>query len=359
MGAAACGVVSALLFLLSLGSAEAGAPQRPDSAASPISVASRLDAIVKTRCAGDQFMGSVLVAIGEQMVLDRSCGYANLEWQVPNAAGTRFRIGSLTKQFTAAAILLLEQRGRLRVEAAVSTVLPDAPAAWGQVSIAHLLAHTSGIPDFTRFPEVSPVPRPGLTVTDIVGLVRQKSLDFAPGEQMRYSNSGYLLLGQIIERVSGRSYAQFVMDELFTPIGMRDSGYDSTAAILPQRAAGYVRTPDGLRNAPYLDMSLPHAAGGLYSTTHDLRKWQRALFGGAVLNDAAVRKMTTAGKGNYGFGVVVGDGGAVIEHAGGINGFNTFLAFYPHTRTTVVVLANVNGREPEEIARQLAATLAR
>ena len=181
-------------------------------------------------------------------------------------------------------------------------------------------------------------------------------LDFFPGEKMSYSNSGYILLGYVIEKITGGSYEQFVRANIFTPLGMKDSGYDSNSAIIERRAAGYSPSPGGPINAGYVHMSIPHAAGALYSTTEDLLRWEQGLFGGKVVSAASLKKMTTPFKNNYALGVVVqtADGRTVVNHGGGIEGFNTFLAYYPDDKLTVVVLSNINGTAPNAIASKLA-----
>ena len=182
-----------------------------------------------------------------------------------------------------------------------------------------------------------------------------RPLDFEPGPKMSYSNSGYIVLGMIIEKASGEGYASFLQKNLFEPIGMKDSGYDSSTTIIARRAAGYRPGPNGLVNAAYLDMSLPFSAGALYSTTEDLLRWEQALFGGKVLKPASLEKMTTPFKNDYALGVSVRqkDGRRVVEHNGGINGFNTFLAFFPESHVTVAVLGNLNGPTPESIGAAL------
>src|SRR6185369_10807749 len=162
---------------------------------------------------------------------------ANLEWQIPNTPTTKFRLGSLTKQFTAAAVLLLEERGKLKIDDLVKVHMPDAPAAWGGITIFHLLTHTSGIPNFTALPEYRQMQVFDTPVVEIVAKTRDKPLEFVPGDRMNYSNSGYVLLGYLIEQISGQSYAQFVTENLFAPLGMTDSGYDSNASVIARRAS--------------------------------------------------------------------------------------------------------------------------
>ena len=303
-----------------------------------------------------RFMGTALVAKDTEVLFNRSFGWANLEWNIANTPTTKFRIGSVTKQFTAAAILLLEERGKLTLEDPISKHVPDAPAAWQDVTVFHLLTHTSGIPSFTGFKEYNTAKLSASTPEKIMAEVRDRPLEFTPGEKFTYSNSGYLLLGYIIERVSGQPYGAFLHENVFTRLGMGDTGVDSNAAIIPRRAAGYVPGGRGLANAPYIDMSVPHAAGALYSTTADLWRWQQGLFGGKLLSPESLAKMITPHKGGYalGVGVQTVDGRKVIAHGGGIEGFNSHLMYFPGEKLTVAVLANVNGPTAAEFAQQLA-----
>jgi len=316
----------------------------------------RMEHVVQGYVASQSFMGSVLVARGGQVILSKGYGSANLEWNIPNSPTTKFRLGSITKQFTAASVLLLEERGKLSTGDPVKKYLPDAPAAWDKITIFHLLTHTSGIPNFTSFPEYKKIEPFATTPGEVVARFRDKPLDFAPGEKWSYSNSGYLLLGYLIEKITGGSYEKFVTENIFTPLGMKDSGCDSNSAVIAHRASGYVHDARGFENAGFIHMSIPHAAGALYSTTEDLLKWEQGLFGGKVLKPESLAKMTTPFKENYacGLGVQIIDGHKRIEHGGGIEGFNTNLAYYPDEKLTVVVLANVNGKAPEEIAAKLA-----
>jgi CubicO group peptidase (beta-lactamase class C family) len=314
----------------------------------------RMEQIVQSYVAAKQFMGSVLVARGNDLLLDKGYGFADLEWDVPNSPTTKFRLGSLTKQFTAASVLLLEERGKLSVNDPVRKYMPDAPAAWNKITIFHLLTHTSGIPNFTSFPDyASREPFPA-TPEQLVARFRDKPLDFEPGEKWNYSNSGYVLLGYLIEKISGENYAKFVRKNIFTSLGMKDSGYDSNAAIIARRAKGYTLGPGGIVNASYVDMTVPLSAGGLYSTTEDLLRWEQALFGDKVLSAASLTKMTTPNKSDYAFGLLVHTAGGqkVIEHTGGIEGFNTIMRYFPEDKLTVIVLSNFNGL-PTDIAGKL------
>jgi CubicO group peptidase (beta-lactamase class C family) len=318
---------------------------------------SRMDQVVQYYASNNQFMGSALVARGDQVLFSKGYGSANLEWNVPNTPATKFRLGSVTKQFTAASILLLEERGKLKIDDPVKKYLPDAPAAWDKMTIFNVLTHTAGIPNFTNSPDYATLRPFPHTPEQIVSLFRDKPLEFAPGEKMSYSNSGYILLGYLIEKISGQSYQDFIQKNIFNPLGMKDSGYDSNTAIIPRRAAGYSPGPGGLMNADFEHMSIPFSAGALYSTTEDLLRWEQGLFGGKLLSAASLTRMTTPFKNNYALGVGADtvNGRKQISHGGGISGFNTFLSYYPDEKLTVVVLGNVNGNAPQQIAGKLAA----
>ena len=318
---------------------------------------SRMDQVVQSFVSNKQFMGSVLVAKGSEVLLSKGYGSANLEWEIPATPSTKFRLGSVTKQFTAAAILLLEERGKLKVEEPVKKYLPDAPAAWDKITVFHVLTHTSGIPSFTNFPDYASLRPFSTTAEKLVAHFRDRALEFEPGEKYNYSNSGYVLLGHLIEKISGESYEAFLQKNIFTPLGMKDSGYDSNSAVIARRAAGYSPGPNGPVNAGFIDMSVPHGAGALYSTTEDLLRWEQGLFGGKLLSAASLTKMTAPFKNNYAFGLQVNtvNGRKVFDHGGGIEGFNTHLAYYPEAKVTVAVLGNLNGQAPYQIATRVAA----
>ena len=316
----------------------------------------RMEQIAQSYGDSKQFMGSVLVAKDGKILLSKGYGSADLEWNISNSPNTKFRLGSITKQFTSAAILLLEERGKLKIEDPVKKYMPDAPAAWDKVTIFHLLTHTSGIPSFTSFPDYSATEATPTTPEKLVARFRDKPLEFQPGEQMKYDNSGFALLGYLIEKISGQSYKDFLQENIFKPLSMNDSGYDSNSAILLHRASGYSPGPDGPQHAGYIDMTIPFSAGALYSTTEDLLRWEQGLFGGKVLSDASLKKMTTPFKNDYAFGLVVRavNGHKVIEHGGGIEGFNTQMSYFPDDKLTVIVLGNLNGGAPGAIASSLA-----
>ena len=300
-------------------------------------------------------MGTVLVVDGDRVLLDKGYGMADLEWSNLNVPEVKFRLGSLTKQFTATLILLLQQDGKLKIEDSVSKYLPDAPKSWEKITLAELLGHTSGIPSFTDMKEFGVWRMSPHTTEEELALFRDKPLDFEPGSKFQYSNSNFEVLGAVIEKVSGKKYGDLLRERIFDPLEMKDSGLDNDELILAKRAQGYMPSDKGLVLARSESMTVPWAAGSIFSTTGDLLKWERGLFGGKVLSAESLKAMTTPGKGDYGLGVgaAVKDGVKIISHGGGIEGFNTHLAYVPERRIAIVVLSNVNGAAPGAMGDQL------
>lgn len=320
----------------------------------------RMQQLVEASVDQGEFTGSVLVARDGQVLLDQGYGLANREWNIPNDGDTKFRLASVTKQFTAVGVMLLGERGLVDLDAKVKTYLPGSPAAWDAITVRQLLNHTSGIPNFTNDPDFPKWAGQPATVAELIARFDKQPLRFTPGDRYEYSNSGYILLTAIIEAVSGKSYADYMAETLFQPLGMSDTGYDSNARVLPRRASGYTPSADGVINADYAHMTVPQGAGALYSTTRDLLKWKQALFGGRILKPESLVQLTTPGLGDYALGVMVTeeDGHRIISHGGGIQGFSTFLAYDATDRLTVAVLGNLNSPAPDRLGGQLL-TLAR
>jgi len=250
----------------------------------------------------------------------------------------------------------LQDQGKLKVEDPIGKYLSDAPKAWEKVTIHHLLTHTSGIPSYTDDPSYMKSMTKPETVESMIARFKDKPLDFEPGSKFHYDNSGYFLLGAIIDKVSGKTYEAFLKEAIFEPLGMKDTGYDRHATVLPKRASGYDRRGNGLVNTPYLDMSQPYAAGSLYSTVGDMLKWDRALKAGKPVSKAAMAAMFTPFKDNYAYGWLIGDrkGRKQVGHGGGINGFMTEFERYPEEDVCVAVLCNVVPANPGKVARDLA-----
>jgi len=306
----------------------------------------------------EAFSGSVLVAKDGAPMLRESFGAANREWDIANSADTKFRLGSITKQFTAVAILQLAEQGKLSVDDPISKYYADAPAAWSKITLKHLLTHTSGIPSYTALPGFfdkgsSKLP---LTPAQIVKLTQDMPLEFEPGAKYNYDNTGYILLGYVIEKVSGETYADYVAKHIFSPLGMKDSGYDVSGVILKNRASGYQGSKEGWKNADYLDMTLPYAAGSLYSTTGDLLIWDRALADGKILTPASRQAMFTDYGHKYGYGWRIDQeaGHERVGHGGGINGFSTGIVRLPKDGVVAIVLSNYNASPSHGIAEKLA-----
>jgi CubicO group peptidase (beta-lactamase class C family) len=308
-----------------------------------------------------QFSGAVLVAQRGQVVLKQGYGLANREHGVAKTPQTRFRLGSVTKQFTAVCILMLEEQRKLRVTDPVAQYVPDCPKAWEPITIEHLLTHTSGIPGFTDFPDNLQHERLPTTVEATVSRFSDKPLDFVPGERFKYSNSGYVLLGYIVERVTGQKYEAVVTERIFAPLAMKNSGYDHPSTVLTNRAAGYSRQNGALVNCVHFEMDTPHAAGALYSTVEDLLLWDQALYTEKLVPAARLEAMFTARKGDYGYGWFICEHAnrKCMEHRGGIAGFMTSIARYPEDKVVIIVLCNFDTAEPEKISRDLAAMLFR
>jgi CubicO group peptidase (beta-lactamase class C family) len=259
-----------------------------------------LDEYLQATANLQRFSGTVLVARDGSLLLDKGYGKANLELEVPNTPKIKFRLGSITKQFTATAILLLQEKGLLSVDDAVCKYISDCPPIWSDIKIHHLLTHTSGI--FTKSPDYTKTMMVQATPESIIARVKGLPLDFKPGEKFSYSNSGYILLGMIIEKVSGKTYAQYLDENIFKPLKMASTGYDSTSRIIPDRAEGYSRNDGKLANAEFLDMSIPFAAGALYSTVGDLYIWDQALNSDRILSQKSKDQMFTPFKQNYAYG---------------------------------------------------------
>ncbi|QSQ26350.1 serine hydrolase [Pyxidicoccus parkwayensis] len=306
------------------------------------------------------FNGSVLVANEKGVILEKGYGFANFEWQVPNTPDTKFRLGSITKQFTAMLILQLAAEGKLQVDEPVTKYLPDYRKDTGdRITLAHLLNHTSGLPNYTNREFFQKSSRDPYSVADFVKKFCSGDLEFEPGTKFNYSNSGYFLLGAVIEKVTGQTYAQALRQRIFDPLGMKDTGYDVSATVLPKRASGYEAQPGGYVNASYLDMTIPYAAGSLYSTVQDLYRWDRALHEHKLLPAPLEQRMFTPVLEDYGFGwslkpVKLHDGKtelASISHSGGINGFSTLLVRATGKKELVILLDNTaRGRKLSEMA---------
>ena len=307
---------------------------------------------------------SVAVVKNGRTVLAKGYGFADLENDVPATAQTVYRIGSVTKQFTSAAIMRLVEQGKVSLDDTLQKFLPNFPTQGNRVTVRHLLNHTSGIKSYTSLgSKWQRINRLDLATDSLVALFATEPFDFKPGDRWLYDNSGYFLLGMIIEKVSGKPYGQYLKDEFFTPLGLKSTIYCDQAPLIKHRAQGYTLRPDStFINAEPLSMTQPYAAGSLCSNVTDLAAWTLALSSGKVVSPASYKQMSTPGTLNdgkplrYGFGLGVGSVGGhrQVSHNGGINGFISELHHYPDDSLVTVVLTNTGALAAVQIERAIA-----
>jgi CubicO group peptidase (beta-lactamase class C family) len=323
----------------------------------------RIDAIVEAPIKAGTVAGASVAVVqrGRPLVM-KGYGVADLELDVPTPPGVTYEIGSVTKQFTAAAILLLQDEGKLSLDDDVTKYLPDYPTQGHRIPLKRLLNHTSGIKGYTEIPEFGDFQRLDKPKDALVTLFSAKPFDFPPGEEQIYNNSAFFLLGLVIEKVSGVSYQTFVQQRLFNRVGMPSSYYCSERLVRKNHAHGYDVEAGRFVLKGFIDHDWPFAAGSLCSNTVDLVAWTRALHGGKVLSPASYREMTTPGVLNdgtpirYGLGIAVADigGRRAIAHGGGIPGFLSEVQYYPDDDLIVVVLQNTAGPlNPRETAKKI------
>jgi D-alanyl-D-alanine carboxypeptidase len=343
----ACTLAAALLLLL---------PGWTGARAEP-GYAERAAALVQAHVEADRFSGAVLVAKDGAPVFRQAFGFANREWDIPNTPETRFRTGSIAKQFAAAAILVLADRGVLGLDDPVSRHYAAAPPAWSAITLRHLLSMRSGIPSYTRLPGFFAGPAKGEhTLDQLIALFRDAPLRFEPGSRHDYSNSNYVLIGAVVEAASGQTYDRFLQDSIFRPLGMGRSAYDDNATIIAERAAGYRRAQEQWRNAAHISMSVVRAAGAALTTVDDLLVWDRALSAKGFLRADSLKAMFTDYGDGYGLAWVAPAwlGSAVQTHSGNIDGFATTICRFTDERLTVIVLANLERAPTLRIANELA-----
>lgn len=291
----------------------------------------------------DHFSGNVVVFRDGRVLCNESRGFANQAWKIPNATDTRFAIGSVTKQFTAAAILLLQEQGRLKTSDPVSLYYKQAPAAWRDITIRELLLHTSGIPE-VLFAGGSPgMERGSHSPEEVVQAAAQQPLISSPGTRTAYTNVEYVLLGLIVERVSGQEYAGFLKHEIFEPLGMADTGVGWLPSVIRRRASGYTAVGIGAQEAEAFNGDALGGAGAMHSTGADLARWLIALHSGHVLTQASYAEMTTAGADGFGYGLNISTqyGLPDIGHVGDVPGFHVSTEYFPARKAGVIVVTNV------------------
>ncbi len=331
-------------------------------AAGADSLSGQIEALLKAEYPADKPGAAVIVRKNGRTLFRGACGMADLELGVPLQADMVFRLGSITKQFTAVAILLLEEEGKLKLSDDIRRFLPDFPQKGKPIRIEHLLTHSSGVRSYTDLPEWLNLWRKDMKLDELIALFKDLPLEFEPGSNWKYSNSGYILLGAVIEKASGMSYKDFVEQRIFRVLGMKHSGYDLTEKVIPRRVGGYQAGPDGLIHAPYLSMTQPHAAGALLSCVDDLALWHESLLNGKLIGAQSLKRAHTPfrladGRSTgYGYGWTVSeyDGHPTVEHGGGINGFLSYAISLPADGVYVALLQNFTGKDPETVAFKLA-----
>jgi CubicO group peptidase (beta-lactamase class C family) len=306
---------------------------------------------------------AALVARKGQVIYKKGFGMANMELNVPMQPGNVFRIGSITKQITAIAILQLMEQGKLSLQDEITRFIADYPTQGNKITIEHLLTHTSGIQDFTSIRDTARRGTVDFSPVEMIDYFKNRPMRFAPGTRWEYNNSGYFLLGYIIEKVTGRTYRQYIEEQIFKPLEMTSSLYASEARIVRNRADGYTKTNRGFENAPYLSLTQPYAAGSVQSSPEDLFKWQQAVNSYKLVKKETLEKAFTRYKlnngqeTNYGYGWRLGyiQGSPSIWHGGLINGFFSMAMYLPQEDVYVVVLANCDCNSPADVAAKLAA----
>jgi len=349
---------AALLLLAPLAAPPAGAQRAP----TPAAVRARVDSLARAYLDAHRTPGlAIEVVRARDTLVKAGYGLADVEQRVPASAASLFEIGSITKQFTSASVMRLVEAGRISLGDSIAAYVANLPAAWRGVTIRQLLNHTSGVPSYTgigerwtrRWGEDMPP-------ESLVALTAHDSMWFQPGSDWRYDNSGYVLLGMLLDRVTGEPFPAYVERRLLRPLGLRHTWYCDVRRALPGRAPGYERDSTGWRRADFLNMTQPYSAGALCSTVGDLAHWNVLLATGRVVTPASYLVMTApegaAAAHHYGFGLFVDTlaGRRMIQHGGGINGFVSANAYLPDDSLSVTVLTNTGSASPERLMRNVA-----
>jgi CubicO group peptidase (beta-lactamase class C family) len=325
-------------------------------------LAAKCDQLLSEQFKASETGGTALIAKKGQIIYKKAFGMANLELNIPMQADNVFRIGSISKQFTAVAILQLMEQGKLGLQDDITKFISDYPTHGHKITIEHLLTHTSGIQSYTGMKDFENISRLDKKPEELIAFFKNQPMEFAPGTKWNYNNSGYFLLGYIIEKVSGKTYPEYVEETFFKTLGMTNSYYGSDSKIIKNRASAYSKNESGFVNAEPLSMTLPYAAGSLQSTVEDLYKWNQALHSFKLVKKESLDKAFTSyiladgKKTNYGYGWSMGNiqGSPTIEHGGGIPGFLTMGIYLPKEDVFVTIFSNCDCKSPDELAVKLA-----
>ncbi len=351
-------ILTGFLFLITLCSAQKSIDKTK--------LAADFDKILSAQFKSDGPGCAALVAYKGEIIYIKAFGLANIENGVPMKPDMIFRIGSITKQFTAIAILRLMEQGKLDLQDELTKYIPDYPVNGKKITIEHLLTHTSGIKSYTDMEEFNAaVQGKDMKVDELIAFFKNKPMDFDPGTNWKYNNSGYVLLGAILEKITGKPYGEYIEETIFKPLGMKNSLYGSNSKIIPNRASGYDPGKTGIQNASYLSMTLPYAAGSLMSSVEDLYKWNRALRSNQLVKKETLEKAFTGYKlqtgrnANYGYGWSIGEIGnhRVIEHSGGIPGYLSDALYAPEDDIFIAVLSNCTCNPPGGLLQKMTASV--
>jgi CubicO group peptidase (beta-lactamase class C family) len=318
-----------------------------------------IDKYMQAQVKVNEFSGVVLVTAKDKVIYKKAFGYADREWKIPTTLDTKFEIGSLTKQFTAAAILQLVEQKKLNLDDKLSIWFPGYPKG-DSVTLHMLLNHTSGIADYTSLPSLNKLHTLPLSEDSVISLFKNQPYKFSPGTNWSYSNSNYFLLGSIIEKVTGKRYADYLTDNILKKAALTNTVVNRLDSVLAFRARGYSKEEHGggWKNAEYFSMEFPFSAGSLISTASDLYKWQAALLSAKIISAPMLAKMTTPYLHDYGYGLSIDSFNHYlrIAHGGAIPGFTSYMSVFPAKNISIIILSNDEGNS-DQIGNAIAADL--
>ncbi len=323
---------------------------------------SKIDAVVSSTYSSKEPGISVLVAKDRKAIYSKAFGKSNLELNTPLETNSVFQIGSITKQFTAISILMLEEQGKLSVEDKIGKYIPEYAEFGKDITIHHLLNHTSGIKNRTPVGDKGFISKTNMSPTELIAYFKDEPLEFKPGERFKYSNAGYILLGRIIEIVSGQPYSDFIEQNIFDKIGMKNSSCGDMKQVIPNLTKGYIIEQNDFVKSDYINLSLAYSAGAILSTTEDLLKWQNALLSNTLLKASSIKQAMTPTLLNSGKRVPYGYGfrfsklgnSPVIAHTGSTKGFTSIALFLPKEKLYITALTNCNCKNVNNVAKQVA-----
>ncbi|PTM03381.1 MAG: serine hydrolase [Bacteroidetes bacterium] len=321
----------------------------------------KIDSLLQEKYPSNVPGATFLISKNGNIIYKKAFGLSNLELNLPMQTENVFEIASMTKQFTAISILMLVEKGKMNLDDEITKFIPDYPTNGYKITVHHLLTHTSGIKDFTRVKGLNEISKKDVTPLELIDFFKNEPIDFVPGEQFKYNNSGYVLLGYIVEKVTGQSYSYFVEEQIFKELGMTSSQYASHTAIIKNRASGY-HNKDGYINSRQVSYTIPYASGSLMSTVYDMFKWQEAIKNNLLISKETTEKVFTnytlnnGQQINYGYGWHIKEinGISTREHGGHFFGFKSMGVYLPNEDIYVVGLNNCDCNSPTKITRDIA-----